>query len=237
MTASAHIKAGRRTAARQSAPQPPQTRSASEFASAERHSRRVRLIKLALPLAALFGIGFFSAATFLVSADTAPPPASPVTMNDGRIVMAKPKLEGFTADKRPYKMTAERAIQDSAKANVVELQQITADLPFGRDATATLTADAGLLDNVSSLLELTDNIKLVTSDGMTVKLSAAKIDIAKNSVSSDKPVDIDMDGSHLTAESMQIMDGGKIMKFERKVRMNIAKAKLDKASASLSSNQ
>lgn len=237
MTASADIGAGRGTAPRWTTTQPPQVRSASEFASAERHSQRVRLLKLALPLAALFGIGFFSAATFLVSADTAPVAAKPVTMTDGRIVMAKPKLEGFTADKRPYKMVAERAIQNGAKSGEVELQIITADLPFGKDATATLTADNGVLDNAASKLELTDNIILVTSDGMTAKLSTAQIDIANSSVRSDKPVDIDMDGSRLTADSMKIMNGGKIMIFERRVRMNIAKGKLGGASDAVSSNQ
>jgi lipopolysaccharide export system protein LptC len=196
----------------------PQTRSESEFASAYRHSQRVRLLKLGLPLFALFGIGFFSAATIFAGNGAPVAAEKPAEMSDGRIIMANPKLEGFTGDKRPYKMVAERAIQQSAASTAVELEKITADLPFGKGATAKVTAASGVFDNS-------------TSDGMTAKLQTAKFNIATSEMSTDQPVDIKTAGSHITADSMKITNGGKVVIFENRVRLNIDSKQLKQAKA------
>jgi lipopolysaccharide export system protein LptC len=231
-----------RTAAGQPSPRPfsresrfaqpaPQTRSDAEFASAFRHSNRVKLLKLSLPLVALFAIGFFAAAT--IFADNGAPVAAeePAEMSDGRIIMANPKLEGFTGDNRPYKMVASRAIQESAASPVVALETISADLPFGKDATAKVTAANGTFDNSSSTLSLNSLIKLTTSDGMTANLNTAKVNIVTNEMSTDQPVEITTNGSHITADSMKITNGGKVVIFESRVRLNIDSKQLKQAEA------
>jgi lipopolysaccharide export system protein LptC len=207
-----------------------QTRSAAEFAAASRHSRRVRLFKLGLPLAALFAAGFFIAATILADSKLPSPSVESVSMTDGRIVMAKPKMEGFDAERRPYTMTAERAIQLSAASSVVELEKIAADIPFGKAATAKLTADGGVFDNASNKLDLKDNIRLVSSDGMRAVLTKASINLSTNEMTSDAPVDIVTDGSHITADRMRIEKNGKIFVFESRVRLKIDANKMKKAS-------
>jgi lipopolysaccharide export system protein LptC len=209
----------------------PQTRSESEFASAYRHSQRVRLLKLGLPLFALFGIGFFSAATIFAGNGAPVAAEKPAEMSDGRIIMANPKLEGFTGDKRPYKMVAERAIQQSAASTAVELEKITADLPFGKGATAKVTAASGVFDNSSNSLDLSSSILLTTSDGMTANLQTAKVNIATSEMSTDQPVDIKTAGSHITADSMKITNGGKVVIFENRVRLNIDSKQLKQAKA------
>lgn len=209
----------------------PQTRSDAEFASAYRHSNRVRLLKLGLPLVALFAIGFFSAAT-IFAGDNAPIIAQkPAETSDGRIIMANPKLEGFTGDKRPYKLLATRAVQDSAASPVVQLETISADLPFGKEATAKVSAASGIFDNSSSTLNLNSTILLTTSDGMTANLNTAKVNIATSEMSTDQPVDIKTGGSHITAGSMRITNGGKVVIFESRVRLNIDSKQLKQTSA------
>jgi lipopolysaccharide export system protein LptC len=207
-----------------------QTRSEAEFAAASRHSRRVRLLKFGLPLAALFAIGFFTAATILVDTKLPTPSVESVAMTDGRIVMAKPKMEGFDADKRPYTMTAERAIQQSASSSIVELEKITADLPFGKAETAKLTADGGVFDNAANKLDLKDNIRFFTSDGLQAVLTKASINLSTNEMTSDAPVDIITEGSHITADRMKIEEGGKVFVFESRVRLKIDANKMKQAS-------
>jgi lipopolysaccharide export system protein LptC len=209
----------------------PQTRSDAEFASAFRHSNRVRILKLSLPLIALFAIGFFSAATIFAGDPTPAAAEKPAEMADGRIIMANPKLEGFTGDKRPYKMVATRAIQESATSPVVALETITADLPFGKQATAKVTAASGIFDNASSTLNLNSQIQLTTSDGMTANLNTAKVNIATSEMSTDQPVDIKTGGSHITADSMKITNGGKVVIFESRVRLNIDSKQLKQSQA------
>lgn len=207
-----------------------QTRSEAEFAAASRHSRRVRLLKFGLPLAALFAIGFFTAATLLADTKLPAPTVDSVAMTDGRIVMAKPKMEGFDADKRPYTMTAERAIQQSASSSIVELEKIAADLPFGRAETAKLTADGGVFDNAANKLDLKDNIRFSTSDGIKAVLTKARINLSTNEMTSESPVDIVTEGSHITADRMIIEKGGKVFVFEGRVRLKIDTKKMKQAS-------
>ena len=207
-----------------------QTRSEADFAAANRHSRRVQFLKFGLPLAALFATGFFAAATLLAGSGVPAPSFQSVAMSDGRIVMAKPKMEGFDADKRPYKMNAERAIQQSASSSIVDLEKITADLPFGKAGTAKLTADSGAFDNAANKLDLKGNISFATSDGTVAALSKAKINLAANEMSSDAPVDIVTQGSHITADRMRIGKGGKVFVFEGRVRLNVDAKKVKQAS-------
>lgn len=90
-------------------------RGADVFESAGRHSRRVKVLKFAVPAITLVAAGLFSAATFFRSEAPMSVATESVSMSDGRIVMANPKLDGMTGDKRPYKMQAERAYQEVKK--------------------------------------------------------------------------------------------------------------------------
>lgn len=199
------------------------------FAMAGRHSRRVRILKIFIPFAAVLSAGLFSAATLFRGGEPVEVSTDGVSMSDGRIVMANPKLDGMTGDKRPYKMQAERAYQEVKKDGLVELEKITADLPFGLNTTARLKAGGGFFDNSKSLLDLAKGIEMTTSDGMHAVLKSARVDIGKNGLSTSEPVDITTNGSHITADSMQVSEGGKLLVFERRVRLKIDPKKLSAA--------
>ena len=204
-------------------------RAADEFASADRHSRRVRLAKFVIPLLALLAGGFFAAKTFFRAEVPVDVSAAGVSLSDGRVVMANPKLDGMTGDKRPYKMQAERAFQEVKKDGLVELEKITATLPFGKETTADLTAGAGIFDHSKNLLDLSHSVLLKTSDGMVARLTSAAIDIGHNTLVSNEPVDITAKGSHITAESLRVSDGGKHLIFDKKVRLSIDPKQFNKS--------
>lgn len=201
-------------------------RGSKDFDAAGRHSRRVRLLKFAIPAFALIGAALFASATVLRAKAPADVETDSVSLSDGRIVMVNPKLDGMTGDKRPYTMQAVRAYQEVKKDGVVELESITADLPFGDKATATLKAGGGIYSNTANHLDLNKDIALSTSDGMTATLKSASIDLGKNTLSTSEPVDITRDGSHITADSLEVSDGGKKLVFERRVRLTIDPKKL-----------
>ena len=144
--------------------------------------------------------------------------------------MAAPKLDGVTKDNKPYKVQAERAFQD-VKTGVVELEKISAALPFTGTQTATLTAKGGLFDNAKRTLKLTSGMELKTSDGMTARLKSADIDMNASHLSSNDPVDITTPQARLTAESLSVSDGGKVLVFDRKVRMTIQPSAFNNAGA------
>jgi lipopolysaccharide export system protein LptC len=205
-------------------------RGEDQFVAAERHSRRVRFLKIAFPVVATAGVALLAAFTVLRPASTTGVSTDSVSLSDGRIVMANPKLDGLTGDKRPYAMRAERAFQEIGRDGLVELEKITAELPFGTNSTAQLRAGGGFFDNTRNVLDLGRTIELTTSDGMTAKLASARIDIGKNSLSTDKPVDISTAGSRITAGKLSVSEGGKLLVFETNVRLTIDPKKLNNAS-------
>lgn len=197
------------------------------FKAAERHSRRVRVLKFALPAIAIIGAAVFSWFTFFstsglpnnISLDSA-------GVEDGKLVMTNPKLDGFTKDKLPYKMSAERALQQVGNSSVISLEGIDAEIPIGSDMRAQVKAKSGVFDNANRQLKLDSEISLVTSDGMTAKLKSADIDIAGNTMSTSQPVSVENKNGSIVADSMEITDGGKIVTFEKRVRLVIQPTKL-----------
>jgi lipopolysaccharide export system protein LptC len=206
-------------------------RDADAFAVAGRHSRRVRFLKFAVPVFALLAGGVFAAATVLRIEAPVAVSTDGVSLSDGRIVMANPKLDGMTKDSRPYKMSAARAFQDVKKDGLVELEKLVADLPFGPTNSATLSAAKGVYDNANRKLDLESQIVLKTSDGMIVKLESAKIDIGNNHLSTSDPVDITTSNSKITADTMEVSEGGKRLIFDKRVRLTIDPSKMNQPAA------
>ena len=207
----------------------PPKRGEDQFALAERHSRRVHFLKIAFPIAATAGAALLAAVTVFRPASTTGVSTESVSLSDGRIVIANPKLDGLTGDKRPYAMRAERAFQEIGRDGLIGLEGVTAELPFGTNSTAQLRAGGGFFDNARNVLDLGKDVELKTSDGMTAKLASARIDIAKNSLSTDKQVDISTAGSRITADKLSVSEGGKLLVFETNVRLTIDPKKLNNA--------
>jgi lipopolysaccharide export system protein LptC len=211
-------------------------RDADLFAVAGRHSRRVQFLKFAIPIFALLTGGVFAMATVFRPELPVAVTTDAVSLSDGRIVMASPKLDGMTKDKRPYTMRAERAFQDVKKDGLIELEKLSAQLPFGPVNTATLSAVSGIYDNTNRKLDLNNEILLKTSDGMIVKMKTANIDIANNHLSTNDPVDITTSNSRITADSMEVSNGGKRLIFDKRVRLTIDPSKMNKEVATKSTN-
>lgn len=210
-------------------------KDAAVFRAARVHSGRVRFWKQALPVLALLAAGVFSWFTFFNV------PVSPMKVDldssaveNGKLVMNNPKLDGFTGDKKqPYSMQAVRALQAiGGTGELIELEGIDAELPVGDNLRATIKAKSGVYDNANERLELKDAFTVHTSDGLSAALQSADINIATGQIVTNQPVDIRNKGAHIVAESMKITDNGKFMVFEKGVRLVIDAVKPQKGTDS-----
>ena len=202
------------------------------FERERRHSRRVRILKFALPTAAvLLTVGLIGNAVVSSLSGGAIDIRS-LTLEGGRLVMDNPNLEGMTAQNRPYEMKARRAIQSVSEPDVVNLEEITARLPIGTSEWADVNAATGTLYRDRNQLEIDSPVELKTSDGLTAHLKSALIDTNAGSVSSDETVKIDYEGSTVTADSMNVSQGGAVLVFERNVRVHMQPTQFRTASAS-----
>lgn len=193
----------------------------SAFGRAERHSRRVRVLKLVLPLVAGVIAVSFPVYSYMVAPPSVTVQADGSAFSDGKLVMANPKLDGLTKENLPYSLNALRAIQNAANDGVIELEGINAKLPVSADNVATVGASHGVYDRDKNTLNLDKEITVSTTDGMVAKLKSAFLDMGKGTMTTDQPVDITREGSRITADTMSVTENGKVLIFENRVRVNI----------------
>ncbi|MEO5758557.1 MAG: LPS export ABC transporter periplasmic protein LptC [Mesorhizobium sp.] len=199
------------------------------FDRAQRHSRRVRILKLAVPLAAALIVVAFPVYSYLAAPAPAPVQAEGTAFSNGKLVMVNSKLNGFTKQKQPYSMTALRAIQDVSTQGIIELEGIDAKVPISLDNIAAIKASRGTYNRDGNTMKLTSDVIITTTDGMEAKFKSVFLDMGKGTMKTDDPVDVGRGGSRITADSMSVQDNGKILIFENKVRVNIDPAALKAA--------
>lgn len=201
------------------------------FDVAQRHSRRVRVLKLAVPLIATVIAVAFPVYSYLAAPVSFKVQADGSAFANGKLVMANPKLNGFTKEKLPYSMTALRAIQDVGKQGIIDLEGINAKLPISTDNVAAINASHGIYNRDGNTMNLTSDVTITTTDGLEAKFKSVFLDMGKGTMKTNDPVDVSRGGSRITADSMSIQDNGKIVVFENKVRVNIDAANLKAAEA------
>jgi lipopolysaccharide export system protein LptC len=196
-------------------------RGVDVFKGALNHSRFIFFLKFAIPAVGLLLVAALALTTILRN-DIAPTfTKNIVSIENGRIIMANPKLDGVTKDNRPYTLKAVRAFQNIAKSNVIEMETINAQLPFGVGKTVTLSADSGLYDHTLRQLTLGTHIVIRTNDGTIAHFSHVAVNIAKNQLSTQSPMSIKNAGSQINADTMSVYKGGKQMVFNGNVRVTI----------------
>ncbi len=181
------------------------------FADARRHSRRVAILRKALPVA---GAGALLA--FVVAARLAAPggpdfSVARTTIERNAIVMDQPVLTGYDSDNRQYRISADRAVQNLATPDRVRLEGIRAEVTVEGRGGAVVTARGGDYDNTRGTLALYGGLALDSDDGIRVRMKNADIDFASGSLVSKNPVTVIYQDSETTADAMTATDGGNVI--------------------------
>jgi lipopolysaccharide export system protein LptC len=194
------------------------------FQRAARHSRRVRLLRLAIPVT----IGLTLGATMLVSwldpmkvLARLPLDAGKLVISGTKITMEAPKLSGYTRDNRWYEMNATAAAQDVTKPDIIELVEVRAKIETADKSTVFLSAQAGTYSRKTSILNLNRNVILKSSSGFEVHLDEAIVDTGSGEVVSNKPVEVLTQDSTLNADRLEVEKSGDIVRFIGSVVMNL----------------
>ena len=188
---------------------------------AQRHSRRVRVLKFAVPLLAAAIAIAFPVYSYLKAPISISVQADGTAFSNGKLVMANPKLNGFTKQKLPYSLTATRATQDVGQQAVIDLEGINAKLPVATDNIVSVDAEHGIYNRDANTMNLTSDVSVTTTDGLAAKFKSIFLDMGKGSMKTSNPVDVSRGGSRITADSMSVEDNGRLVVFENRVRVNI----------------
>jgi lipopolysaccharide export system protein LptC len=197
----------------------------ARFAAAARHSRMVRVLRVAVPAAVIIAMAGIVAVSifnpFRMLLPKLPGDMGNLVVSGTKITMESPHLAGFSTDQRPYEMWAKTATQDLTDPDHVELGQLRAKVAMEDKSTVTLDARTGYYDSKSQMLDLRKDVFVQSSTGYEAKLSQAYVDINKGSVTSDEHVDVKLLNGTLTADRLRIINSGEVVRFEGNVVMNL----------------
>jgi lipopolysaccharide export system protein LptC len=194
------------------------------FQRAARHSRRVRMLRVAIPVLIALMLG----STILVRwldplkvLTRLPIDAGKLVISGTTITMEAPKLSGYTRDNRWYEMNAKAAAQDVTKPDVIELVEVRAKIETADKSTIFLAAQGGTYSRKSGILSLNRDVILKSSAGFEMHLDEAIVDTGSGSVVSNKPVEAFTQDSTLKADRLEVEKSGDIVNFIGGVVMNL----------------
>jgi lipopolysaccharide export system protein LptC len=193
------------------------------FLAAARHSRHVRIVRVALPALVVAGMVAVSIGMWFSPARLLPKLPTGASLNSlgisgTKITMQLPRLEGFTRDARPYQMTAKTAAQDLLKPDNVELTDIHTKMQTSDKAMMEMTAASGLYHSKADQLILRDRIVIITSS-YEGHLSEAVVDMRSGHIVSDKPVEVKLLNGVLNANRLEVE--GEIIRFDGGVTLDM----------------
>lgn len=195
--------------------------AAEAYRLATRHSARVRVLKIALPVVAIIiGVVFIIVSivrTYLPS-DLQ---VESATIEDGKIVMRNPAISGRNKDGVSYSMKAERALQDMKQPDVLTLENIKAKMPVNESTIAEVVATTGVYDRGKNLLDMTAPFTISLNTGLEAAFRSAHLDIDGGSMSSEEPVSIRSREASIVAQSLRMTDKGRVVVFEGKVVVDV----------------
>jgi lipopolysaccharide export system protein LptC len=215
--------AGQRQAARPASPATPKSGQPGTYGAAMRHSRRVRLLRKAIPMACLAAVagpivwGVISP----FARSIADVKVGSVSVSGSKITMESPKLSGFKKDNKAYEVTADQAVQDIKVPSVVELNRLTARLEQDEKKFVRLTSDWGKFDQGADRLDLKGNVRVRTDNGQEADLLSAIVNVKSGDVTTTEPVTVRAPNGTISADRMQLRDNGKHAIFEGRVRSTI----------------
>lgn len=202
---------------------PSQPDSRKVFLRAQRHSRLVRVLRIAVPvgtavvLAAIVLISWLDPMRILARLPTA---GGQMVISGTKITMESPKLSGFSRDARPYELSARTAAQDITKPDIVEMSDIRAKIESKDRSPITVTALDGVYNRKSGILKLARDVQL-TTPSYQVNLMEAVVDTANNNVVSDNPVQVKMLQGTVNSKRLEVTGGGEVVRFIGDVKMTL----------------
>lgn len=186
----------------------------------DRYSRRVRLLKIVLPAAALALL----LAVFLF----------PRTFLTGRIGLdgvrfdpaqglrlERPRFSGATEDGRPFTIAADWALPDAPDPAHVTLGPVTGEIALDEGRQLRLEAAGGYFRPKDERVALDGGVAITTSDGYRLTVEAAEVDLAAQTLNARGPVSGRGSLGAITSDSLRATRtaAGNYLWFEGRVRV------------------
>jgi lipopolysaccharide export system protein LptC len=207
-------------------------RSADErtraFASAERHTRLVRILRRALPVFAVLVLASYFISTRLsVTVGDVTASISGIEVADGNLRMVNPKLKGADKKNGAYIIGADYADQDVKSPNIIKLHAIKADLTARDGGWSRMEAVRGVFDSKIERLVMQEKITVATSSGVNGILKNASLDMKTQTLRTHEPVIFVLTNGSVKANAMTLESSKHTLTFRGRVLVHLIKPQND----------
>lgn len=188
------------------------------FVLARRHSRLVRVLRVALPVISVLVLVGYGVVVMKESGGFAGLQAAAIQkILPKNLKMENPHYDGYGKDGSAYVVDAKAAQQDLAKPDLILLEEITATLTQPDKTKTLVTATVGEFNHKTNILELTQAIDVNSESGMKAKLTQATIRTKDNVVVSREPVVVEYPSGSVHSQSMVLRQKQREVEFSGSV--------------------
>jgi lipopolysaccharide export system protein LptC len=193
-------------------------RNLRAFASAGRHSGRVRFLRRGIIIfcSVTVGLGvvivFFDPFSRLAHLSI-----GGVGLQGTKITIDTPRLTGKRRNGMPYEVRAAQGMQDMMAPDIVELVRLDAKAQMTASAWVNLTADRGVYNSAKDELHLTGFVRIRSDAGYDMKTQSALMELKTGLMKTTEPVKVVLKSGSVAADQMQIVDNGQQVVFEGNV--------------------
>lgn len=186
--------------------------------AADRHSRRVRLLKIVLPsAAATIALGIVGL-TWVQSRLQGTIDVKTVLFSKDGLTMVEPHLSGH-AEGRSYDVSAQRAFQNIENPKIIGLEGIDGRIEMADGSWAKIESAKGTYDGTRERLTLDGAVTVTVSTGWRATSEHAESDLTDGRIVTDRPVRITGRNGTIEAERLEVGEGGRRVLFDGNVRM------------------
>ncbi len=195
------------------------------FRRARRHSRAVRLLRLALPLMCVAIVGFYGFAVLhQAGLVEGLPKVNMPRITPADLTMHNPHYEGETDSGGTYRVSAKTARQELGKSTIISLTSIDGDMLEANKTRTVLTATSGTFDTKTNVLVLQEQIDIVSDDGMKAKLKSATVRTKEGLITSEEPVAVAFPAGTVSSKKLRILQKEREVTFNQSVVANLKPA-------------
>jgi lipopolysaccharide export system protein LptC len=205
------------------------------FRKAGRHTSLVRSMRLLLPIAAVMTLasyGLYMQRSIKVGFGGKTIEASSFSISREALVAHDPRYTGFDKQGGAFEVRAKTAEQDLKLKGIVRLKGIDANMIDVSRNRTDMKAVRGVLDTNTNVLELAEQIDVVSQNGMTADLTQATIYTKENRIVSNEPVVVRMPSGTVRGKAMTIeqrerkiqFSGGVVANLRAQPKAGVAKA-------------
>jgi lipopolysaccharide export system protein LptC len=198
------------------------------FALAEKHTRKVGILRKVLPVLAVVVIAAYFISTHLsVTVGDMTASISGIEIADGNLRMVNPKLKGADKNNGEYIISADYADQDVKNPKIVKLHAIKADIANPSGGWSRMNATRGVFNTQQERLVMQDKITIATSSGVQGELTHATLDMKTQTLRSHRPVFFDLPNGKVKAKAMTLRSSASELTFRGKVHVHLVKPPKD----------